>query len=67
MQSLTEAGALQRVADAAALARWVDAMLRDPGARDAMGRTAEAAASRYTDLPDRTAEAMLGLLRRIAA
>jgi 3-deoxy-D-manno-octulosonic-acid transferase len=67
VQSLTEVGALYRVADAAALARWVDAMLRDPGARDAMGRAAEAAASRYADLPDRTAEAMLGLLPDLAA
>ncbi len=62
MQSLADAGALQRVADAAALARWVDAMLRDPAARDAMGRAAEAAASRDADLPDRTAAALLGLL-----
>jgi 3-deoxy-D-manno-octulosonic-acid transferase len=67
MESLAEAGALQRVADAAALARWVDAMLRDPGVRDAMGRAAEAAASRTADLPERTAEAMLGLLPGMAA
>jgi 3-deoxy-D-manno-octulosonic-acid transferase len=62
MRSLADSGALQRVADPAALARWVDAMLHDPRARDAMGAAAAAAASRYADLPERTAEALLALL-----
>jgi 3-deoxy-D-manno-octulosonic-acid transferase len=67
LQTLADTGALERVADAAALARWVDAMLRDPAACDAMGRVAAASASRYTDLPDRTATALLGLLPGAAA
>jgi 3-deoxy-D-manno-octulosonic-acid transferase len=66
MQSLADTGALHRVADAARLARWVDGMLRDPGAREAMGRVAAASASRYADLPDRTAAAVLGLLHASA-
>jgi 3-deoxy-D-manno-octulosonic-acid transferase len=66
MQSLADTGALQRVADAPALARWVDAMLRDPAACAAMGRVAAAAASRDADLPDRTAAALLGLLPAVA-
>jgi 3-deoxy-D-manno-octulosonic-acid transferase len=65
--SLADSGGLQRVDDAAALARWVDAMLRDPAAREAMGRAAAASASRYADLPDRTATALLGLLPDRAA
>jgi 3-deoxy-D-manno-octulosonic-acid transferase len=67
MQRLAESGALHRAADAVALAAWVDAMLRDSEARAAMGRAAEAAASRYADLPDRTASALLGLLPAPAA
>jgi 3-deoxy-D-manno-octulosonic-acid transferase len=67
MQTLADTGGLQRVADAAALAHWVDAMLRDPAACEAMGRVAAAAASRYADLPDRTATALLGLLPDMAA
>jgi len=66
MRTLAETGAVQRVADAPALARWVDAMLRDPAARAAMGQAAAAAASRDADLPDRTAAALLGLLPDIA-
>jgi 3-deoxy-D-manno-octulosonic-acid transferase len=67
MQSLRDGGGLQIAADAAALARWVDAMLRDPAARAAMGHAAAALASRYADLPDRTAAALLGLLPKAAA
>jgi 3-deoxy-D-manno-octulosonic-acid transferase len=67
MQSLADTGALHRVADAAALAGWVDAMLRDPAGCEAMGRVAAASASRYADLPDRTAKALLGLLPGLAA
>jgi 3-deoxy-D-manno-octulosonic-acid transferase len=66
VESLAAARGLQRVADAAALTAWVDAMLRDPAACDAMGRAAAAAASRYADLPDRTAAVMLGLLPDMA-
>jgi 3-deoxy-D-manno-octulosonic-acid transferase len=67
VQSLIDGGALRRVADAAALVRFVDDMLRDPVARDAMGRAAAASASRYADLPDRTAAAMLELLPLVVA
>jgi 3-deoxy-D-manno-octulosonic-acid transferase len=67
LQSLQDGGGLHRVADAAALARWVDAMLRDHPACAAMGRAAAALASRYADLPDRTAMALLHLLPAAAA
>ncbi len=66
VRGLEDGGALQRVADAAALARWVDAMLRDPVACAAMGRAAGALASRDADLPGHTAAAILGLLPRPA-
>jgi hypothetical protein len=42
-------------------------MLRDPAACEAMGRVAAASASRYSDLPDRTAAALLSLLPGQAA
>jgi 3-deoxy-D-manno-octulosonic-acid transferase len=58
---LEQAGALARVADAKGLAAWVDAMLRDPARREAMGRAAAEASGRYADLPRRTAEALLAL------
>jgi 3-deoxy-D-manno-octulosonic-acid transferase len=60
--ALLEAGGAARVADADALAEWVDAMLRDPDRRAAMGQAGEAAAGRYADLPDRIAEGLLELL-----
>jgi 3-deoxy-D-manno-octulosonic-acid transferase len=62
VQTLAEGGALHRLQDAAGLACWVDAMLRDPDAREVMGLAAAALASRYADLPDRTAAALLDLL-----
>lgn len=61
---LEGAGALHRVRDASELAAWVDAMLRDPAARAATGEAARAASGRYADLPDRTAQALLGLMER---
>jgi 3-deoxy-D-manno-octulosonic-acid transferase len=61
---LSAAGALVRVADADALADWVDAMLRDPAACAAIGERGAACASRHAELPDRTAATLLGLLAR---
>jgi 3-deoxy-D-manno-octulosonic-acid transferase len=60
--ALEAAGALARVADAAALAAWVDALLADPARRDAMGRAGAAASARYAELPRETADALLALL-----
>ena len=60
--ALAGGGALARPADAGELGDWVDAMLRDPVARDAAGQAAAAVASRGSDLPDRTAAALLALL-----
>ncbi len=61
VQALEATGALTRVADAGALARWVDGMLRDPARRHAAGAAACAAAQGAADLPDRTAAALLSL------
>jgi len=59
---LEAAGALTRVADAPALTAWVAAMLADPAQRAAAGAAGITAAARWADLPDRTAQALLGLL-----
>ncbi|KAA5613326.1 3-deoxy-D-manno-octulosonic acid transferase [Rhodovastum atsumiense] len=59
---LRAAGALTEVADADALAAWVDALLRDPGRRAAMGRAGTEAASRHAGLPDEVTAMLLGLL-----
>lgn len=58
---LTEGGALTHLEDAAALGAWVDAMLRAPERRAALGAAAMAVASRDQDLPARIA-AMLAEL-----
>jgi len=63
VQALEAAGALTRVEDAAALANWVDAMLRDPAGRRAAGAAACAAAQGAAGLPERTAAALLSLVR----
>jgi 3-deoxy-D-manno-octulosonic-acid transferase len=59
---LEAAGALARVADADALAVWVDMLLRDAGQRRAIGEAGIAAARKHGDLPRQVAEALLGLL-----
>jgi len=65
---LHAAGALTIVRDAAELARWVDALLRDPGRRQAMVQAAVTAVHcRGSDLPGRTATALLELLPAGAA
>ena len=61
-QALEAAGALTRVADAAALVAWIAAMLTDPLRRAASGAAGIAATARWADLPDRTALALLELL-----
>jgi 3-deoxy-D-manno-octulosonic-acid transferase len=62
LRVLEEAGAVERVADAASLAAWVSDMLRDPDAREAAGCAGMAAAARYADLPARTAATLLDLM-----
>jgi 3-deoxy-D-manno-octulosonic-acid transferase len=49
--ALRAAGGLAEVADPAALAMWVDAMLSDPAARVVMGEAARAVASAQAELP----------------
>ena len=60
--ALRAAGAVAEVGDAAALAAWLDAMLRDPAARAAMGDAGIAASRRHAELPRQTAAALLALL-----
>jgi 3-deoxy-D-manno-octulosonic-acid transferase len=60
---LEAAGALERVADADALARWVETMLTDPDRRAAMAEAGVAAATRFAELPRQVAALLTGLLR----
>jgi 3-deoxy-D-manno-octulosonic-acid transferase len=59
---LRDAGGLVDVLDAAALARFVSAMLEHPDQRQRLGAHAAASVRRYADLPARSAEALLSLL-----
>jgi 3-deoxy-D-manno-octulosonic-acid transferase len=61
-QVLEAAGALTRVADVPALTKLVAGMLADPARRAAAGAAGIAAAGRWADLPDRTAQALIALL-----
>jgi 3-deoxy-D-manno-octulosonic-acid transferase len=61
---LRDAGGLVDVADSAALVRFVSAMLDNPGERHRLGEHAAASVRRYSDLPARSAEALLSLLPR---
>ncbi len=63
VQALEAAGALTRVNGAAELADWVDGMLRDPDRRRVAGAAACAAAQGAAGLPERTAAALLALVR----
>lgn len=63
VQALEAAGALTRVADASELASWVDGMLRDPDRQRVAGAAACAAAKGAAGLPERTAAALLALVR----
>ena len=60
--ALNAAGALQHVADGAALTAWVDIMLTDPARRARMGQAGIAAASQDAGLPAQVAAMLLGLL-----
>jgi 3-deoxy-D-manno-octulosonic-acid transferase len=59
---LRDAGGLAVVQDVAELARWADELLRDTTRRQAMGQAALSAVERHSDLPRRTAAALLTLL-----
>jgi 3-deoxy-D-manno-octulosonic-acid transferase len=61
VEVLTQAGGLDRVPDVDGLAAWVDAMLRDPARRRAMGEAARTAASADVNLPQRAATALLAM------
>ena len=61
--TLREAGALEEVADAMALAAWVAAMLRDPARRTAMGAAGRATASADAALPAAVATMLADLVR----
>jgi 3-deoxy-D-manno-octulosonic-acid transferase len=60
---LSAAGALAQVPDAAGLAAWVDAMLRDPAARKRAGHAARAVATAQADLPAQLAAQLVAMLR----
>lgn len=59
---LRDAGGLVDVADGAALTRFVSTMLDNPDQRRRLGEQAAASVRRYSDLPARSAEALLSLL-----
>jgi 3-deoxy-D-manno-octulosonic-acid transferase len=61
--ALRQAGGLADVTEAAGLADWVDHMLSDPAARFAAAEAGRAAAQRWADLPERSARALLALVR----
>lgn len=65
--SLERDGALTRVPDAAALAGWVDDMLRDPSRRAAIGAAGRAASRRLNELPEQIAQRLLDLMSAGAA
>jgi 3-deoxy-D-manno-octulosonic-acid transferase len=62
VEVLEAAGALTRLADAEALADWVDLLLGDSGMRRMMGEAGVAAARKHGDLPRHVAQLLLGLL-----
>jgi 3-deoxy-D-manno-octulosonic-acid transferase len=59
---LRDSGGLAVVQDVAELAQWVNRLLRDTTRRRAMGQAALRAVMRHSDLPQRTAVALLALL-----
>jgi 3-deoxy-D-manno-octulosonic-acid transferase len=61
---IRDAGGLEDVADPAALARFVSRMLDHPDQRQRLGEHAAASVRHYSDLPARSAEALLSLLPR---
>ncbi len=60
--ALVAEGAVAQVADGAALADFVAAMLDDPAARAAMGAAGRAASAALADLPERVAGALVGMM-----
>ncbi len=60
---LAGCGALTQVGGIDALAGWVDAMLRDPARRAALGEAGRTAIEGSAGLPDEAAKCLLGLLR----
>jgi 3-deoxy-D-manno-octulosonic-acid transferase len=62
---LREAGGLAQVVDSASLARFVSTMLAYPDQRRLLGERATASTLRYSDLPTRSAEALLSLLPEV--
>ncbi len=56
-------GALTRIDDVEGLANWVDAMLRDPVRRAALGEAGRAAIEGSAGLPEEAARRLLGLTR----
>jgi len=62
--ALTEARALAMVPDGAALARWVEGMLRDPQACRRAGENGARIATQAADLPARIAALLMDMLTR---
>lgn len=63
VEMLRAAGGLAVVRDAAALSGWVDALLRNPRRQQTMGEAAATAVQAHSDLPRRTASALIELAR----
>jgi 3-deoxy-D-manno-octulosonic-acid transferase len=59
--TLHAAGALAVVRDVDHLTRWVDELLRDASTRQTIGKAGRAIFQRHSDLPERTAAALLNL------
>jgi 3-deoxy-D-manno-octulosonic-acid transferase len=59
--TLHAAGALAVVRDVNHLTRWVDELLRDASTRQTIGQAGRAIFQRHSDLPERTAAALLNL------
>ncbi len=64
VRALEQAGALARVADAAAIARFVSGLLADPFRRAVLGAAGAGAVARYAGLPDHVATTLLDLMAR---
>jgi 3-deoxy-D-manno-octulosonic-acid transferase len=62
---LRDAGGLVEVTDAETLASFVSGMLDNPDQRRRLGDHAAVAVRRHADLPARTAETLLSLLRQV--
>ena len=65
VDALMAAGALEQVADAAALAATVERLLDEPAERDERGQAARATAARYAGVLERVVEALEPALDRL--